>query len=279
MDNVNNRLTEEEEALLSQALIEAHEEPKQESNDLPVNSPSLLVDEIHSRFSSAEWFKEIQRQSVLLAGIGGIGSWTALLLSRANIGQLIIYDDDTVDKTNMSGQLYLSSQVGALKSYATASNIRNFSEFTNVISYGSRFERERRGHRIMIGGFDNMIARRDFYESWKREVLGSRPDERKNFLLIDARLAAEELQVFCITGVDQFLMKKYEEEWLFNDSEADETPCSYKQTSFCANMTASIIVNLVVNFVANKCNPLIERELPFYTNYDATTMRLKTYTV
>ena len=131
----------------------------------------------------------------------------------------------------------------------------------------------------MIGGFDNMTARRAFYGSWKREVLGSIPDERKNFLLIDARLAAEELQVFCITGVDQFLMKKYEEEWLFDDSEADETPCSYKQTSFCANMTASIIVNLVVNFVANKCNPLIERELPFYTNYDATTMRLKTYTV
>ena len=279
MDNVNNRLTEEEEALLSQALIEAHEEPKQESNDLPVNSPSLLVDEIHSRFSSAEWFKEIRKQSVFLAGLGGIGSWTALLLSRANIGQLIIYDDDVVDKTNMSGQLYSSSQIGRHKSSATYDNIRNLSEFTNVISCCRRVETGTRGHRIMIGGFDNMTARRAFYGSWKREVLGSIPDERKNFLLIDARLAAEELQVFCITGVDQFLMKKYEEEWLFNDSEADETPCSYKQTSFCANMTASIIVNLVVNFVANKCNPLIERELPFYTNYDATTMRLKTYTV
>ena len=69
---------------------------------------------------------------------------------------------------------------------------------------------------------------------------------------------------------------KYENNYLFNDSEAEETVCSYKQTTFCANMIASVIVNLFVNFVANECNPLIPRDLPFLTRYDASTMFFKT---
>ena len=43
-----------------------------------------------------------------------------------------------------------------------------------------------------------------------------------------------------------------------------------------ANMIASVMVNLFVNFVANQCNPLIERDLLFYTTYNAETMYYKT---
>ena len=43
-----------------------------------------------------------------------------------------------------------------------------------------------------------------------------------------------------------------------------------------ANMIASVMVNLFVNFVANQCKPLIERDLPFYTTYSAETMYYKT---
>ena len=60
-----------------------------------------------------------------------------------------------------------------------------------------------------------------------------------------------------------------------DDEEAEEAPCSYKQTSFCASMIGSLITNLYVNFCANRCNPLIERSLPFITEYNAETMFLK----
>lgn len=43
-----------------------------------------------------------------------------------------------------------------------------------------------------------------------------------------------------------------------------------------ANMIGSIIVNLFVNFIANQCDPLIDRDLPFYTEYNAETMYFKT---
>ena len=42
-----------------------------------------------------------------------------------------------------------------------------------------------------------------------------------------------------------------------------------------ANMIASMMINIFVNFVANKCNPLIPREVPFFTYYSDDNMFLK----
>ena len=42
-----------------------------------------------------------------------------------------------------------------------------------------------------------------------------------------------------------------------------------------ANMIASVIVNLFVNFVANECSPIIDRDVPFMTSYAADTMYFK----
>ena len=122
----------------------------------------------------------------------------------------------------------------------------------------------------MICGFDSMEARETFYEAWKKCVLKS--SKREDFIFIDGRLAAEEFQIFCITGDNEKAMNLYESKYLFPDSKADETICSYKQTSFCANMIASYMVNIFVNFIANSCNPLMERPVPFYTYYSAETM-------
>ena len=89
-------------------------------------------------------------------------------------------------------------------------------------------------------------------------------------------MAAENFQILCIRGDDTYNIERYKNEFLFSDEEADATICSYKQTSFCANMIASYIVNLFVNFVANQCDPLMERDLPFFIEYDASLMYFKT---
>ena len=49
---------------------------------LPENSDTILYDDTTTRFSSAEWYKKIQELDIILAGIGGIGSYVAFLLSR-----------------------------------------------------------------------------------------------------------------------------------------------------------------------------------------------------
>lgn len=266
-------LSEAEVALLEATLAQAHEDNRQ---ILPPNSESLLIDESSSRFSSAIWFREIGKQIVTLAGLGGIGSYVAFLLGRLKVSQIIIYDDDTVDETNLSGQMFSRRDIGRFKTITVCQMLRDYSNYYNIISNNERFTCGSPATDIMICGFDNMSARETFYKGWRDYVTGKPEAERGNCLFIDGRLAAEEFQVFCIKGTDNFLMDKYEEEWLFQDGEAEATLCSYKQTSFCANMIASVMINLFVNFIANKCEPLIERELPFYTNYDAERMYFKT---
>lgn len=267
-------LSEAEEALLQATLEQAHEGSNQET--LPPNSETLLIDESSSRFSSAIWFNKIGEQEVTLAGLGGIGSYTAFLLGRLKVNGLVVWDNDTVDGTNLSGQLFSTSDVGRSKAGSVARILSQFAQYHHTIAMDENYTATAATTNIMICGFDNMTARRMFFEKWKFHVMSLAEKEREKCLFIDGRLAAEEFQVFCIKGPDTYLMHKYEKDWLFEDSEAEATPCSYKQTSFCANMIASVMVNLFVNFIANQCEPLIERELPFYVNYDAERMHFKT---
>lgn len=266
-DSISSELSEEEQAILDQAVEDAHQE-------IPTNSATLLVDEATSRFSSAIWYENIQKKTVILAGIGGIGSWVALLLARLKPASMFIYDNDIVESANMSGQLYSQFDVGRPKVSALAGMIRNYAGYGSVFAISERFTNESEASDIMICGFDNMAARRLFFNKWVNHVQSKPEEERKNCLFIDGRLAAEEFQVLCIKGDDEYNINRYSNEYLFSDAEADETICSYKQTTFCANMIASYMVNLFVNFCANEVGAY--RDLPFLTVYNAETMYLKT---
>lgn len=268
LDN-DSPLTEEEQAILDQAVEEAHQE-------IPANSETLLVDEATSRFSSAIWYEKIQEKTIVLAGVGGIGSYVGFLLARMKPASMFIYDDDIVEAVNMSGQLYSQSDVGTYKVSALANMVRNYANYNSVFAIAERFTSECEPTDIMICGFDNMEARRVFFIKWTEYVYSKPKEERKNCLFIDGRLAAEEFQILCIRGDDEFNIHRYNNEFLFSDAEADETICSYKQTTFCANMIASYMVNLFVNFCANQCNPIIDRDLPFLTTYNAETIYFKT---
>lgn len=240
---------------------------------METNSQLLNFDENTARFSSAVWYEKIKEQKVVLAGCGGIGSYVTFLLSRLQLRLLVLYDNDKVEGVNMAGQLYSHNDIGLYKVDAINRMIRNYSCYYGAYSYPNRFTVNTDPEKIMICGFDNMVARKVFFERWKNFVSSLPSEERKECLFLDGRLAAEELQVFCITGDDEYNMKKYESDYLFSDEEAEETSCSYKQTTFMANMIGSIMVNLFVNFVANLVIPNL-RALPFYINYDASTMTL-----
>ena len=296
MESIETRLREALQGLQTQ-INEAAETPVQDSEPayphapegseqmelnepIPENSRSLLVREETSRFSSAVWFEKVQEKRIILAGLGGIGSYVAFLLSRLRPAQIIMYDDDVVEEANMSGQLYSCNDIGKSKVKAMTDMMHSYSNFYHSIALTERFEVTSEAADIMICGFDNMEARKAFYMKWFKRVSTLPKKERKHCLFIDGRLAAEELQVLCIRGDDTYNMIRYNREWLFSDDQADSTQCSYKQTTFMANMIGSIMVNLFVNFCANDIEgenaPAIERDLPFLTTYDASMMMFTT---
>lgn len=269
LDSIINQMTNEQRGASPEAALAT------EGVAIPPNSGSLLVDEATSRFSGAIWYSAIQSKTITLAGVGGIGSYVGFLLARLKPDKLYLYDPDIVEQANMSGQLYGSHNLGQEKVYALKSMMQQYANYYNSLSFEERFTAESEATDIMICGFDNMEARKVFFDKWLEHV-GNKPEgERSKCLFIDGRLAAEEFQVFAIQGNDERAIIEYKNRWLFSDAAADETICSYKQTTFMANMIASVMVNLFVNFVANECNPIIDRDVPFMTQYSADTMYFK----
>lgn len=243
---------------------------------LPENSKTISTELNTSRFSSAIWYNKVQEKAITLAGLGGIGSYVYYLLTRMQPSFITIYDPDVVEAVNMSGQLYSKEDLGKSKTQAMLDMAHKYSSYYRTGAFKEPFTSMSSATSIMICGFDNMEARKTFFNSWRKYVELKPDSEQKHCLFIDGRLAAEEFQVFCIRGDDKYNINRYANEFLFSDSEADETICSYKQTSFMANMIGSIIINLFVNFCANDLKdeekPLLERDLPFLTTYDASSM-------
>ena len=236
--------------------------------------PDLEVyDDTTLRFRSADWFNVVQSMEITLVGVGGIGSHTALMLSRFHPASMFLYDPDKVEAVNMAGQWYSKEDIGNFKVNACYRNMGRFSDYYSVVCHSRMFTKSSKASQIMICGLDNMEARKDCFKSWLRTVADNE-EQAGNCLFIDGRLAAEELQVFCIRGDMKYDIERYKEKYLFPSSEAEETSCSYKQTAYMANMIAGVICNLVANFGTNKLIPDY-RSLPFLTTYNGYTMSFK----
>ena len=272
-----NNATDEEENSHENEESEEEENTSNEANaKLPLNSPTLLVDESTSRFSGTEWYNEIQKARVIIAGIGGIGSNAVFQLARMVPANITMYDDDKVERVNMAGQLFSSLDIGKYKVDAIAEMIQNYTSMHHINAIRSKFTATTETGDIMICGFDSMKARKTFFNSWHDHIAGKNEKERSKCLFLDGRLSIDTLQIFCITGNDNYNINRYQSEFLFSDYQADVTVCSMKQTTYLACMIGSLMVNLFTNFIANTLNPIIPYDLPFFTEYDAQNMIFKT---
>lgn len=255
------------------ALVEEAMTPEEEVVTIPDNLDLLTKTDNLSRFQGAMWFDAVQQLRVTIAGLGGIGSWTALLLSRLNVENIRLIDPDKVEEVNMAGQLYRSSHIGTPKVHSTTFNIQEFSNYYKVDYQTRRIEECNFYHNILICGFDNMTARKNAFYIWKHRIVNLYPADREKSLFIDGRLDAEDLQIFCITGNDEHLMEIYEREYLYDDSDVEDAPCSFKQTSYLAAMIGSLITNLVVNFVSNTVVEF-SKVLPFKISFNTSVLKL-----
>jgi sulfur carrier protein ThiS adenylyltransferase len=75
---------------------------------------------------------KLQKSSVGIAGVGGLGSNVAVSLTRAGIGRLVIVDFDRVEKSNLTRQYYFCNQIGMLKVEALKDTINHIDESVKV---------------------------------------------------------------------------------------------------------------------------------------------------
>lgn len=218
----------------------------------------------YGRVKGAPWFPLLHKKDIMVLGQGGIGSWLSLFLSRMGVN-LHLYDMDRYEEHNMTGQIVKASDLGKLKTEAMRDIIKELSPDCEVEIYG-KYEDTSPSNDIVLCGFDNMAARRTAFENW-RDMLGVGPGQRKGCFFQDGRLLAEQLQIFNIPGDRGDLIEKYEKEYLFDDSEAIEADCTFKQTSHCAGMIAAHMVGFLTNWITNANSDVAYRGVPFKYEY------------
>ena len=76
-----------------------------------------------------EFQKRISSSTVVICGLGGLGSNIAIALARAGIGKLILVDFDKVDITNLHRQQYKANQIGMNKTKALQDNLKEINPY------------------------------------------------------------------------------------------------------------------------------------------------------
>lgn len=74
----------------------------------------------------AEALKRLQSAHVLVAGLGGVGSWAAEMVCRAGVGSMTIIDGDIVSPGNINRQLpATTSTVGRMKAEVMGERLKD----------------------------------------------------------------------------------------------------------------------------------------------------------
>lgn len=223
----------------------------------------LETEEQFSRFKGLPWFDVIGSRIIVIGGAGGIGSYLSFFLARAGF-TININDFDTVERGNLSGQFFKSLNIGSKKVKAVYENVKEFSPSSRIFTSYSQITSETRMDGLyFMSAFDNMEARKNFFNIWKRNL-----DKYEKFksrydidvpIFIDGRLEAEQLQIFCVT---KERISDYEK-FLYDDSEIEDVACTMKQTSHVAAMIASFMTVMLTNHVTNIYYREYVRDVPF----------------
>ncbi|MFI3269005.1 MAG: HesA/MoeB/ThiF family protein [Rikenellaceae bacterium] len=109
--------------------------------------------------------ERLHRSSVLLVGVGGLGSPIALYLAAAGVGRIGLVDCDTVSESNLQRQvLYRESEVGELKVECARRRLLDLNSQIVVDTHAVRFAEDNARelvseYDIVVDGCDNFTTR------------------------------------------------------------------------------------------------------------------------
>ncbi|MDO3424992.1 tRNA threonylcarbamoyladenosine dehydratase [Chryseobacterium sp. APV1] len=105
-----------------------------------------------------EGLEKLNKATVLVVGLGGVGSFAAEFLARAGVGNMTIVDGDTVDITNINRQLpALHSTVGKHKVEVVAERLLDINPKLNLIKINEFLNPERMDEILDNGKFDYVL--------------------------------------------------------------------------------------------------------------------------
>ncbi len=108
---------------------------------------------------------KLKSASVLIVGVGGLGSPISLYLTGAGVGTIGLIDDDIVSESNLQRQvLYSESQIGEKKIFHAQERLKNLNHEVNIRIYPERLTEDNaaniiKDYDIVVDGCDNFRTR------------------------------------------------------------------------------------------------------------------------
>lgn len=130
-----------------------------QSKELTRYSRNILLDGI-----GREGQEKLKNSRIAIMGMGGLGCPSALYLSAAGVGEIHLFDYDTVDLTNLQRQiLYSTNDLGMKKSSAAMEKLQSLNPEIKIIPHEVRLDRE--NIRDAIGGMTLVLEGSDNFET------------------------------------------------------------------------------------------------------------------
>ncbi|EEF80519.1 tRNA threonylcarbamoyladenosine dehydratase [Methylophaga thiooxydans] len=125
-----------------------------------------------------EGITKLQKSHVFLAGMGGVGSFTAEALARMGVGKMTLVDHDVVSGSNMNRQLVaLKSTVGTLKADVMAQRIQDINPdcqltlLTEFLTPDSIPAVLAQGYDVIVDAIDSLSSKSALLETaWRNDL-------------------------------------------------------------------------------------------------------------
>ena len=226
--------------------------------------------EAMARISDAPWAN--RKLQITIGGAGGLGSWLAMFLSRVG-HELVVYDFDHVGVENIGGgQFYKGKQAGQEKTTALRENIYDFTgsqKFIGLPKYLPGMEVSP----VTFTTFDNMEARMDMFETWKKSIPQWKEAKVKEIAFINLSMLPEGGFIEVVDRPSR--MDRWKEDWLPSDAMPD-LACTFKSTTHNAALMAAYGVNMLNAIIFNKELGTDLRYVPYRTTVDLNLTLLET---
>ncbi len=183
----------------------------------------------------------LQQFRVGIAGAGGLGSNCAAALVRSGIGELVIADNDIVERSNLSRQFYFAEQVGMSKCDALKNNLLKIND--NIIIYTHQIKLNNdnipvifRGCKVIVEAFDSAEMKEMLIET----VLTALPETA---LVVGTGMAGwGNNELIRYRKIDDTLHACGDE----STEASEELPPMAPRVGIVANMQANVVVEILM---------------------------------
>ncbi len=184
------------------------------------------------RFSKIVDVERLNQMRVTIIGAGGIGAPAALALAKTGVSRLKICDFDRVGSENIGPQMYGPDDKGEYKVEVLQRFLKHQAPWTDVETSSEPYEGRPFDCDIVVAAVDSLQTRRVIW----RGILQSK---NQPTLLIDPRMAAEVLSVFCVDP-------KRDQQWYAHtlDGEAIRATCTAKATFYTGMVAGSMVAQV-----------------------------------